>query len=83
MIIFESLDQLSDVLSGRLLNWLLVDGFSGEVHIVTGWRTKISDAISLNCVADGMCSTLPDEPNPKVGRPWGSARLSGRPQALG
>ena len=50
VIILESLDQLSDVLGGRLLNWLLVDGFSGEVHIV--------------------CSTLPDEPNPKVGRPF-------------
>ena len=50
VIILESLDQLSDVLGGRLLNWLLVDGFSGEVHIV--------------------CSTLPDEPNPEVGRPF-------------
>jgi hypothetical protein len=50
ILALESLDQLNDTNSGRMLQWLAVDGFSDKVHVV--------------------CSTLPDELEPEVGRPF-------------
>ena len=50
VLALDSLDQLNDTNSGRMLDWLPVNSFSDKVHIV--------------------CSTLPDELNPEVGRPY-------------
>ena len=49
-LIFDSVDQLDDTNMGRNLNWLPLEGFSENVHMVV--------------------STLPDEINPEVGRPF-------------